>query len=103
MESRKRGPSGGGEHRSSNAWRFVRRRGTSFLPLPPGLDKVEPEAVMRGPVQCMQCDKPERDCKCDKYCSICKGMSNIRLCEDGLYYCPECREACDVHLANNYD
>lgn len=55
---------------------------------------------MRGPVVCMLCDKPERDCKCEKYCAICKGIYNIRLCEDGIYYCPECREACDVRLAS---
>jgi hypothetical protein len=24
----------------------------------------------------------------------------VRLCTDGLYYCPECREACDVSVAN---
>jgi hypothetical protein len=38
---------------------------------------------------------------CEKYCTICKGQHNIRLCADGLYYCPDCREACDVSLAND--
>jgi hypothetical protein len=23
----------------------------------------------------------------------------VHLCVDGLYYCPDCREACDVALA----
>jgi hypothetical protein len=50
-------------------------------------------------VVCSQCDKPERDCRCDKYCCICAGFDRIKLGEDGLYYCPECMEACDVKLA----
>jgi len=25
----------------------------------------------------------------------------VRLCMDGLYYCPDCREACDVSLASS--
>src|SRR5260221_10698947 len=53
-----------------------------------------------GPVLCVQCDKPEYQCTCDKYCTICKNMQNVRLCMDGLYYCPDCREACDVTLAD---
>jgi hypothetical protein len=53
-----------------------------------------------GPVLCAQCDRMESDCQCDKYCTICKGQHNIRLCADGLYYCPDCREACDVAVAN---
>jgi hypothetical protein len=52
-----------------------------------------------GPVVCMQCDKTENYCTCEKYCCICHGMDGIRLCVDGLYYCPDCREACDVAVA----
>jgi hypothetical protein len=55
----------------------------------------------RQQVVCSQCDKSEEYCVCEKYCTICKGQSNARLCVDGLYYCPECREACDVALAND--
>jgi len=55
---------------------------------------------MAGPVVCAQCEKPEHDCHCEKYCTICKGQHAVRLCSDGLYYCPECREACDVSVAN---
>jgi hypothetical protein len=55
---------------------------------------------MQGPIVCTQCDKTESDCKCDRYCTICKGQHGIRLCIDGLYYCPECREACDVPVAD---
>lgn len=55
---------------------------------------------MRAPVVCVMCDQPEERCTCEKYCSICKGQNNIRLGADGLYYCPDCREACDVPPAN---
>jgi hypothetical protein len=24
----------------------------------------------------------------------------VKLCADGLYYCPDCREACDIAVAN---
>jgi len=51
-------------------------------------------------ILCAQCDKPEESCTCEKYCSICKCQHNVRLAVDGLYYCPDCREACDVALAN---
>ena len=55
---------------------------------------------MPGPIVCSQCDKTEQECTCEKYCTICKGQDKVRLCADGLYYCPDCREACDVALAN---
>jgi hypothetical protein len=45
---------------------------------------------------CMQCDREEEKCLCDKYCNICQGPYNVRLCSDGLYYCGDCREACDL-------
>ena len=47
------------------------------------------------------CEKPERACACDRYCCLCSGQHGIRLCSDGLYYCPDCREACDVSIANS--
>jgi hypothetical protein len=61
------------------------------------------EGAMRGKeVVCMQCDLPERTCTCDKFCYLCKGDFGIRLCEDGLYYCPDCREACDLRVAESH-
>ncbi len=57
------------------------------------------EASMQAPINCGQCDLPEERCTCERYCTICKGQHNVRLCSDGLYYCPDCREACDVSLA----
>jgi hypothetical protein len=56
---------------------------------------------MPAPTVCMQCDKPEESCACEKYCTICEGQDKVRLCTDGLYYCPDCREACDVAWASN--
>jgi hypothetical protein len=57
---------------------------------------------MPGPVVvCAQCDQPEEKCGCEKYCTYCQSQADIRLCEDGLYYCPDCREACEVHVAGN--
>ena len=50
---------------------------------------------------CMQCDKPEEQCSCDKYCCYCQSPYDIRLCVDGLYYCPDCREACEVRVVNS--
>ena len=49
-------------------------------------------------VVCTQCDKPETQCECEKYCCFCQSQYNVRLCVDGLYYCPDCREACDVRV-----
>jgi hypothetical protein len=57
--------------------------------------------MARQQILCSQCDKTEEYCTCEKYCAICKGQSSVRLCTDGLYYCPECREACDVSMAND--
>lgn len=51
---------------------------------------------MLDTVTCILCDKTEHECQCERYCNVCKGQYNIRLCSDGQYYCPDCREACDV-------
>ena len=52
---------------------------------------------------CSQCDHPESQCTCEKYCCFCQSQHNVRLCVDGLYYCPDCREACDIHVADSDD
>ena len=46
---------------------------------------------------CLVCEREENQCKCDvkAYCALCQGSDEIRLCEDGQYYCRTCREACD--------
>ena len=60
-----------------------------------------PEAKMQTTILCSQCDQPESKCQCDKYCCYCQGQEHIRLCQDGKYYCPDCREACEIHVAEN--
>ena len=50
---------------------------------------------------CAQCDKPEMECTCEKYCCFCQSQQDVRLCVDGLYYCPDCREACEMRLAES--
>jgi hypothetical protein len=52
---------------------------------------------MADPYICMQCNQPEQRCKCDcqRYCVLCQGEHNVRLVQDGNYYCLDCREACD--------
>lgn len=54
-------------------------------------------------VVCSQCDKTEAECSCEKYCCFCQSQHKVRLCVDGLYYCPDCREACDVRVAEKDD
>jgi len=45
---------------------------------------------------CAQCDQEEKRCKCERFCILCQGWDNVRLCSDGQYYCLTCREACDL-------
>ena len=45
---------------------------------------------------CFQCETPESRCKCVRYCCLCHAQFDVRLCEDGLYYCQPCRESCDL-------
>jgi hypothetical protein len=52
---------------------------------------------------CSQCDNPESKCMCEKFCCFCQSQDNVHLCVDGLYYCPDCREACDVRIAETDD
>lgn len=63
--------------------------------------KVEAEAVLDNRVVCASCNLEERDCKCDRYCTYCKGQHAIRMCVDGLYYCPDCREACEISVVKS--
>ncbi|HSC77903.1 MAG TPA: hypothetical protein VLB32_05010 [Candidatus Acidoferrales bacterium] len=45
--------------------------------------------------RCMQCDLPEEKCPCPRYCILCQNPETVRLVGDGLYYCADCREACE--------
>ncbi len=44
---------------------------------------------------CAVCDQVESECKCDRYCILCMSFHDVRLCQDGSYYCLECRESCE--------
>jgi len=44
---------------------------------------------------CIACELPEGRCVCDRYCALCQSDYHVRLCEDGQYYCADCREICD--------
>ena len=57
---------------------------------------------MAAPTVCAQCDKPEHQCECDRYCCLCQAVFTIRLCVDGQYYCPDCREAMDLREAETH-
>jgi hypothetical protein len=50
-------------------------------------------------VRCSQCDQIEERCECEKYCVFCQSQLDVRLCEDGLWYCGACREACDYKVS----
>jgi hypothetical protein len=50
---------------------------------------------------CMQCDRTENKCDCERYCAHCQAQADIRLCRDGLYYCPACREACEQKIVEH--
>lgn len=45
--------------------------------------------------KCASCDQHEERCECPRYCVLCKNAETVRLVGDGLYYCQDCREACD--------
>jgi len=45
---------------------------------------------------CAICDLTEKRCQCEKYCCLCQTQYEVRLCEDGSYYCSPCRESCDL-------
>jgi len=50
--------------------------------------------------RCAQCEKPEESCECEKYCCLCQGVIDVRLCSDGLMYCEPCRTACDYKTSD---
>jgi hypothetical protein len=55
---------------------------------------------MAEPFICIQCDRTEDKCVCDKFCCLCQGEHNVRLVQDGNYYCLECRESCEYEAQN---
>ena len=55
---------------------------------------------MADPYICILCDKTEDKCVCERYCTLCQGEHDVRLVQDGTYYCLECRESCDFAAQN---
>ncbi len=51
---------------------------------------------MAAKFHCNVCEQEESKCQCDRYCCLCQGLYNVRLCQDGQYYCLDCREACEL-------
>ena len=56
-------------------------------------------ATSKVKAHCSVCEQSEERCECEKYCVFCQGQIAVRLCEDGLYYCQACREACDSKVS----
>ena len=50
--------------------------------------------------RCAQCEMPEDQCECDKYCCLCQTVLEVRVCQDGLMYCEPCRTACDYKTSD---
>jgi hypothetical protein len=49
---------------------------------------------------CAQCDQSEGSCDCEKFCCLCQNVTTIRVCDDGLMYCEDCRKACDYKTSD---
>ena len=47
---------------------------------------------------CTACNMTEVKCQCEKYCILCRSDVQVRLCQDGCYYCRECREVCEFSV-----
>jgi len=51
---------------------------------------------------CTVCGLPEDRCQCPRFCMLCKSDYNVRLCEDGCFYCYDCREICGFTAEARY-
>jgi hypothetical protein len=65
------------------------------------LRRQENPIMPRKIFHCCVCSQPEDRCHCVKYCALCHSDYDIRLTEDGQYYCLDCREACDYKTQDN--
>jgi hypothetical protein len=81
-----------GSNSASNPFLGPGRRTSALLTRP--VSRYIP--AMAEQFRCNVCDLEESRCQCDKYCFMCQGDHNVRLCHDGMYYCQECREACNL-------
>jgi hypothetical protein len=71
------------------------------LPRSPRYSSPMATTTTKKKYRCMQCEMTEDRCDCEKYCCLCQSLMEIRLCEDGLYYCKPCREACDYKVSDS--
>lgn len=51
---------------------------------------------------CTVCGETEQNCKCPRFCTLCNVEYGVRLCEDGCYYCADCREICGYTAEETY-
>ena len=51
---------------------------------------------------CTICGSSEEACKCPRFCMLCKQETGVRLCEDGCYYCGDCREICGYTVEERF-
>ena len=59
-----------------------------------------PATTTKVKVRCMQCEQIEERCECEKFCVLCQSQLDVRLCQDGLFYCQPCREACEYKVSD---
>lgn len=52
---------------------------------------------------CTVCSSKEEDCRCPRFCMLCKSDIGVRLTEDGCYYCAECRDICGYSAEERFD
>lgn len=59
-----------------------------------------PATTTKHKYRCMQCEMTEDRCQCERYCCLCQAQMEIRLCQDGLFYCEPCRDACEYKASD---
>ena len=73
------------------------------FPAPPLQRYIIPMSTGTGQAKyrCAQCEMPEAQCNCEKYCCLCQTVLDVRVCQDGLMYCDACRNACDYKTSDD--
>ena len=47
--------------------------------------------------RCAQCERPEDECECEKYCCLCQAVVDVRICGDGHNYSQPFRDDSDYN------
>jgi hypothetical protein len=73
------------------------------FPIPALSDNMIPMSTgtTHAKFRCGQCEMPEDQCDCDRFCVLCQSQLDIRICKDGLMYCEPCRSACDYKTSDS--